>query len=270
MPVNENTSRSIFQALGDGACTFWDDSCSMVGFMGELVSAIGSAIRHPRRVKWRETFYYMDVSGSDALPIICLMGFLIGLILAFQAVMQLQRFGIDEYVVDLVGVTIVRELGPLMVAVIIAGRSGSAFAAEIGTMKVSEEIDAMVTMGLVPSRFVIIPKVLAMLIIMPLLTIFADIAGVIGGMSVTYFDLGISIAQAYYRTIEVITPMGLTQGIVKSLVFAVIISAIGCMRGFQAKSDAQSVGRAATSAVVSAVFLIVVADAVVTAIFFML
>ena len=266
----EQASRNLFQAMGDGGYKFFTDCRGMAAFFGELGSALWSAARNPRKVKWRETFYYMDICGSDAFPIISLLGFLIGVILAFQAIVQLKRFGADAFVVDLVGVTIIKELGPLVVAIIVAGRSGSAFAAEIGTMKVSEEIDAMITMGFVPSRFIIVPKVLSLIVILPLLTIFADIAGIIGGMTITYCQLEISIPESYYRTLEVVTPNGLTQGFVKSIVFALIISSIGCMRGFEAKNDAQGVGRASTSAVVSAVFIIIIADALVTAIFTMI
>lgn len=262
-------SRSVFLTLGNAGHKFFCDCRDALAFLGELGAALAYAARNPRKVKWRETFYYMDVSGSDALPIIALLGFLVGIILAFQAVVQLQRFGVDSFVVDLVGVTIIRELGPLMVAIVVAGRSGSAFASEIGTMKVSEEIDAMVTMGFVPSRFVIVPKVLALITVMPLLTIFADIAGVAGGMAVAYFKLDISLRESYYRTLDVVNPIGITQGLIKSIIFAIIISTIGCMRGFQSKNDAQGVGRASTSAVVSGIFLIIIADALITALFSM-
>jgi phospholipid/cholesterol/gamma-HCH transport system permease protein len=260
-------SRSIFQALGDGGSKLLDDFRDLMLFTGEIGAALFYAAKNPRKIKWRDTFYYMDVSGSDALPIICLLGFLVGVILAFQAVVQLSRFGVNSYVVDLVGATIVRELGPLMVAIVIAGRSGSAFASEIGTMKVSQEIDAMVTMGFVPSRFIIVPKVLALLIIMPMLTIFADIFGIIGGMTVALVKVGISLRESFYKTLDVVTPCDLVQGLVKSVVFAAIIACIGCMRGFESGNDAQGVGRASTSAVVSSIFLVIIADALITSLF---
>lgn len=262
-----NGHRSVFQTIGDASLTFAKDCYSVMGFTGELIFALGYAIRHPHKIRWRETLYYMDSGGSNAVPIITLMGFLIGVILAFQAIVQLKSFGVDSIVIDLVAVTIVKELGPLVVAVILAGRSGSAFAAEIGTMKVSEEVDAMITMGFIPSRFIIVPKVLATIAVLPLLTIFADIAGIIGGMTIAYSQLEISVQESYYRTLEVLRPNALMQGLVKSIIFALIISAIGCMRGFDAKNDAQGVGRATTSAVVSAIFIIIIADALVTALF---
>jgi len=262
-----NTSRTVFQAAGEGTYKLYEDTATIFRFIGEVSSALWESVRKPAKVKWKETLYYMDISGSDALPIISLMGFLVGIILAFQAVVQLEKFGADSFVTDLVAITIVKELGPLIVAVIVAGRSGSAFAAEIGTMKVNDELDALVTMGFVPTRFVVVPKVLATIAIMPMLTIFSSIFGILGGMSITYFQLGISLPESYHRTIDVVEPSALFQGLVKSFVFGIIISAVGCMRGFEAKKDAQGVGRASTSAVVTGIFLIIIADALVTAIF---
>ncbi len=262
-----NSSRTIFQALGDGGWKLITDTLAIISFLEELPRAFIEAVKHPRKIKWRDTFYYMDTCGSDALPIVSLLGFLVGIILAFQAVVQLQRFGVGNFVVNLVSVTIVRELGPLMVAIVVAGRSGSAFASEIATMKVSEELDAMVTMGFTTSRFIIVPKVLALFLVMPLLTIFADIAGVAGGITIAYWRVGVSINEAYNATLDAVDPIGLTQGLVKSLIFALLISCIGCMRGLQAKKDAKGVGRASTSAVVSGIFLIIIADALITALF---
>jgi phospholipid/cholesterol/gamma-HCH transport system permease protein len=156
-----------------------------------------------------------------------------------------------------------------MVAVIMAGRAGSAFAAEIGTMKVSEEIEALTTMGFSTSRFLIVPKVLGLVTVMPLITIFANIMGAIGGIFIAYINLGMAIPSAYNRLITAITPMGITQGLVKALVFAFIVSSIGCMRGIQAESNARGVGEATTSAVVTGIFLIIIADFVLTALFCM-
>ena len=245
----------------------WRDCLDILSFTGELVAATAYAVRHPRRIRWRETLYYLDMCGSDAVPIVILICLLMGLILGFQGSVQLHKFGTDIYLADLVGLSIVKELGPLMVAMITIGRAGSAFAAEIGTMKVSEEIDAMVTMGFVPSRFLIMPKLIAMVIAGPILTVFGNIAGVIGGFIVGNLQLGIPIVAYYNRTVVALTPMSLTPGFVKSIVFAFIIAAVGCMRGFDAKSDAQGVGRAATSAVVTSILLVVIADAVLTVLF---
>jgi phospholipid/cholesterol/gamma-HCH transport system permease protein len=238
-----------------------------VAFLGELAAAMWQAITAPHRIRWRETFYYMDVCGSDALPISALICFLMGLILGVQGALQLQKYGADIFLADGVGLSIVKELGPLMVAMICTGRAGSAFAAEIGTMKVGEEIDALTTMGLVPSRFLVVPKLIAMVVVMPLLTLFGDVVGIIGGMTVAYVKLDIPIISYINRTLLVITPAHLAESIVKSLAFAVIITVVGCLRGFQAKNDAQGVGRAATSAVVTSIFLIIIADTIITFLF---
>jgi phospholipid/cholesterol/gamma-HCH transport system permease protein len=257
----------IVEHVGDAAWRLGKDCVEMLSFVGELSAAIAYAATHPRKVRWKETFYYMDMCGSDALPIVTLICFLMGLILGFQAAVQMHKFGTDIYVADLVGFSIVKELGPLMVAMIATGRAGSAFAAEIGTMKVSEEIDAMLTMGFVPSRFLVIPKVLAMVCVIPVLTVFGDISGIVGGFFVGWLKLGLPPVAYFDRTFAVLTPMTFVMGLAKSFVFAFLIATVGCMRGFEAGSDAQGVGRSATSAVVSGIFLIVIADAVLTILF---
>jgi phospholipid/cholesterol/gamma-HCH transport system permease protein len=169
----------------------------------------------------------------------------------------------------LVGSVIVTELAPLITAIVLAGRSGSAFAAEIGTMKANEEIDAMITLGFVPARYLIIPKVLALLVIMPFLTIFSDICGIIGGMIIACSKLDITYIEYYSKTLDIIKPVDIIQGLSKSVVFAFIVAAVGCMKGMEAERDAQGVGKASTSAVICAIFFIILADAVITSLFSM-
>lgn len=262
-----NGKTNIVLTVGSASYKIAKDLISIVNFVGDMTIALTQALCHPRKVRWRETFYYMDMCGSDALPIVTLICYLMGLILGFQAAAQLQKFGSEMLVADLVGCSIIKELGPLMVAMIATGRAGSSFAAEIGTMKVNEEIDAMVTMGFTPHRFISVPKIIAMVVVMPLLTIFGDIIGVLGGMTVGFFWLDIPLVSYYQRTVNAITPMFFFEGIFKSAVFALLIAGIGCMRGIESSNDAQGVGRAATSAVVSGIFLIVVADAICTLFF---
>ncbi|MHB9140149.1 MAG: MlaE family ABC transporter permease [Victivallaceae bacterium] len=265
--MHEKQLSQLFLQVGNGICIVCREAKVMLAFTGELLQALTDAVRNPRKIKWQTTFYYMDKSGSDAVPIISLLGFLVGVILAFQAIVQLSRYGVESYVVNLVGTVIVTELSPLITAIVLAGRSGSAFAAEIGTMKATEEIDAMVTMGFDPPRYLVIPKVLAMLVIMPCLTIFSDICGILGGMVITCSKLDLSATEYYFKTLEVIQPVDLVQGLFKSLFFAIIIAAVGCMKGLDAGKDAQGVGKASTSAVISAIFMIIVADAIITAAF---
>ncbi len=260
-------NNSMFLQIGDAVCNIWDLTMAVLEFIGDVLCALWDAIRHPHKIKWDYTTYYMDSCGSDAIPIISLLGFLVGVILAFQAIVQLSRYGVENFVANLVGGVIVTELGPLMVAVVVAGRSGSAFAAEIGSMQASEEVDAMVTMGLSTGRMLIIPKLVAMVVIMPMLTIFATISGILGGMLVSFAKLNVSPVEYYNKTISIVMPMDLIQGLDKSLAFAVIIACIGCLCGFRAGRHAQGVGRAATSAVVISIFLIICADAVITGIF---
>jgi phospholipid/cholesterol/gamma-HCH transport system permease protein len=260
-------NESVFFQIGDALYRLWELILAVLEFVGEVLAALYTAARNPRKIKWDYTAYYMDACGSDAIPIISLLGFLIGVILAFQAIVQLSRYGVENFVANLVGGVIVTELGPLMVAVVIAGRSGSAFAAEIGSMQASEEIDAMVTMGFSTGRMLIVPKLLAMIVIMPMLTIYATICGIIGGMIVSIMKLGVSPLSYYNKTIDIVMPIDLFQGLFKSIMFAIIIACIGCLCGFRAKRDAQGVGRAATSAVVISIFLIICSDAVITGIF---
>jgi len=258
---------SIMAQVGGGALHVLADAKAFIVFVGDATIAMAGSIFHPGSVRWRETFFYMDRSGADALPIVGLISLLIGLILGFQALTQLKQFGANIYAADLVGLSVLRELGPLMTCILVAGRSGSAFAAEIGTMKVSEEVDALTTMGFDPVRFLVVPKVLALMLMVPLLTIYSDFLGVLGGMFVgtTMGDLTVSAyVLESYKTIHL---WDIGQGLIKCEAYAIIVSLVGCMRGFQARGGAASVGQYTTSAVVTGIFLIIVADAVFTLIF---
>jgi phospholipid/cholesterol/gamma-HCH transport system permease protein len=238
-----------------------------IAFTGEVVLGLRDALLNPRMVRWRETWLYMQRCGHEALPIVALISFLMGLITAFQAAMQLRQFGADIYVANLVALSITRELGPLMTAIIASGRSGAAFAAEIGTMKVSEEVDALAAMGLDRTRFLVTPKVIALLVMLPALTLFADLVGILGGLFVALFSLDIP-AVVYFRQIRAwMTMWDIGQGLAKAVVFALLIAAIGCLRGLEARAGAESVGRVTTSAIVSGIFAIICADAVFTVLF---
>ena len=241
-----------------------DDLIRMVIFTGELSSVVWRTLRHPTTLRRRETLYYMDMCGTDAVPIVVMICLLMGVILGFQGAMQLQKYGGDVFIADFVSLVIVKEMGPLMVAMICTGRAGSAFAAEIGTMKVGEEIDALRTMGLNPVRFLVLPKLLAMLLVVPLLTVFGDIIGIFGGMIIGVVKLNLPLVVYFNRAMGAITPIAFTLGLFKSFIFAFIITVIGCRRGFSAGSDAMGVGRAATSTVVSSIFWIVIADFILT------
>jgi phospholipid/cholesterol/gamma-HCH transport system permease protein len=253
--------------LGGETLKVLADVRALLVFAGEVVLGVWEALRKPRRIRWRETWLYMERTGLDAVPIVSLISFLLGLITAFQAAVQLTQFGADIYVANLVGLSIVRELGPLMTAIIAAGRSGAAFAAEIGTMKVSDEVDALTTMGLDRTRFLVTPKVLALLLMLPCLTLGADLVGILGGLTVAVAGLGMPVGVYLRQTRLALSIWDVYSGLVKSVAFAVLIAGVGCLRGFQAEGGAESVGRITTSAIVAAIFLIIVADAIFTVLF---
>ena len=253
--------------VGEAGLVLLDDLRALVVFTGEVMLGLVTALRHPRRMRWRETWLYMERTGLDGVPIVALISFLMGLITAFQAAVQLTQFGADIYVANLVGLSIVRELGPLMTAIIAAGRSGAAFAAEIGTMKVSEEVDALTTMGFDRTRFLVTPKVLALILMLPCLTVCADVIGIFGGLTVAVLGLDLP-AQVYLRQMQLaLTIWDVVSGLIKSVAFAVLIAGVGCLRGFQAGVGAESVGRITTSAIVAGLFLIIVTDAIFTVLF---
>ncbi len=232
-------------------------------FLGAVALSLPSLFTR-RGMRRREIRYYLELCGVQSVPIVILICLLMGAVLGLQAALQLRKVGTEIFVVDLVGFAVFKEFGPLMVAMIATGRAGSAFAAEIGTMKVNEEISALETMGIRPEAYLVLPKLAAMLMAMPLLAAIGDVAGIAGGMAVgvTYLDLPASVY--WERTVNTLGGMTFFLGILKCAVFAVIITLCGCYCGFAAENNAQGVGRGATRAVVSSIFFVVVADAVLT------
>ncbi len=241
----------------------------LVSYAGEISAAFGWALLHPRRVRWRDALLTARLAGLNALPIILLVGFLMGLILAFQSAVQLKRFAAEIFTADAVGLSLVRELGALMTAVILAGRSGSAFAAELGTMKVNEELDALTTMSLDPVRFLVVTRVIASVAVMPILVLFFNLAGLAGGM-VVVVSLGFPPITFVNRVAYAVVLGDLYGGLVKALVFSVLVTAVGCLRGMQTGSGARAVGESATSAVVSGIVLIAVADGILSVVYYVL
>jgi phospholipid/cholesterol/gamma-HCH transport system permease protein len=242
----------------------WKD---LIRFVGDFFLSTGSALHHFRRFRWRETLYYAQLSGSDAMPIVFLLSFLLGLVMAFQGAVQLRQFGANIFVADLLSLALTRELGPVFTAVILAGRSGSAFAAELGTMKVNEEVDALVVMGFDTTKFLVLPKVMALALCGPLLTMLANASGVLGGIVVGILSLDLTAASFVEEVYSILTLTDVVGGLAKSFVFSILIALIGCFRGLQADKGADSVGRQTTSAVVSGIFLIILADAVFTVVY---
>jgi phospholipid/cholesterol/gamma-HCH transport system permease protein len=266
-PEPEEERKSVFGTVGATAHGLVVVTRDTFGYVGELASMICRSAVRPRSVRWRDVIHSMARTGPDALGIVGVIGFLMGWILAFQGAEQLGRFGIEVYTADAVGAAIVVELGPLMTAIVVAGRSGAAFAAEIGTMKVNEEIDALDTMGLDRMRFLVAPKVIALVLMMPLLVLFADACGVLGGMLVCTTSLDMTVSTYMRHTIDSVTLWTFTQGMIKGESYAIVIASVGCLRGLQTKQGAQGVGLATTSAVVTAILLLIVVDAILTTIF---
>jgi|MudIll2142460700_1097286.scaffolds.fasta_scaffold02579_4 phospholipid/cholesterol/gamma-HCH transport system permease protein len=264
----EKKPRYILEEIGEASSVLYKDIIRIQVFIGEILDALFHAIRHPRLVRWDDVFFYVKRAGVDGLPILSLLSLLMGLIIAFMSSLQLKQFGANVYVASLVGIAIIRELGPMMTAIIVAGRSGSAFAAEIGTMRVNEEVDALVTMGFDPTQFLAVPKVLAAMIVVPVLTVYADFFGIIGGLLVGITGLDLTIHTYIQQTVKSVTLFDFVSSLVKSVVFAALISGISCQRGLQVRGGAEAVGTATTSAVVSSIFLIIVADSVFAIIFY--
>jgi phospholipid/cholesterol/gamma-HCH transport system permease protein len=240
---------------------------SFLGFVGEACTTLLRSIAQPRRIRWRAILHNIQVAGFDALPITGLLSFLMGIVIAYQGADQLQRFGANIFVADLVGIAMLRELSPLLTAIIVAGRSGSAYTAQIGTMKVTEEIDALRTVGVGPQELLVLPKMLALIVVLPLLTVYTDVTGVLGGMLMARTQLGLSFDVFVERLDAAIEISTFLTGLCKAPVFAAIIALVGCHRGFQAEGSADSVGRETTISVVQAIFLVIVTDAAFSIVF---
>jgi phospholipid/cholesterol/gamma-HCH transport system permease protein len=251
---------NIFVQLGDATLRETFNIRYMISFLGSVLLAFMSVLTEPRALRLEDTIDCMKKTGADAVPIIGLISFLLGLIMAFMSSIQLQQFGANIYVASLVALAMVSELGPIMTAIVVAGRSSSSFAAEIGTMRISDEIDALYVMGFNPTLFLAVPRILAALIVVPLLTLFADLFAIAGGLFVGVFMLNLTPGSYISQTIETITLFEVLWSLVKSVVFAALIAWTGCLRGFQVRGGAAGVGNAATSAVVSSIFLIILFD----------
>jgi len=249
----ERIGRRTVHALRRGA--------GALSFIGENAAVLLRSLASPGRVRWRELLSNLYAGGVSALPIIGLLSFLMGVVIAYQAAEQLRTFGANIYIVDLIGISVLREIAPLVTAIIVAGRSGSSFTAQIGTMSVTEEVDALRTLGIPPLELLVLPKTLALVIALPLLTFYADLTGVLGGMIMAMTKLDISPIEFTARFGKAVAAKHYLIGIVKAPAFAVIISLVGCYQGFQVRGGADAVGRHSTISVVQSIFLVIVMDA---------
>jgi len=260
---------SFVARVGRSAVDLASDLRSVVIYMGELSVFAGRALLHPRTLRVRDLFQIAEKAGIGATPIIVLVGFLLGLILSFQSAIPMQRFGAEVFVADLLAISLTRVLAGLMTAILLTARSGSAFAAELGTMKVNEEIDALTTMGLEPVRFLVVPRVLAAVAVVPVLTIIMLFSGLAGG-AVMFRSLGFPMITYLNRVAASVTVVDLSQGLFKSAVFGIVVAAVGCLQGLRAGSGAGAVGASATSAVVSGIVLIAVLEGIFSVVFYVL
>ena len=252
---------TVLERVGRSTEAAFEQTVALLSFVGECAIALAGCVAHPARFRWRPVLYNIRSAGFDALPIVGLLSFLLGVVVAYQGADQLRQYGANIFVADLVGLSMLREFAPLITAIIIAGRSGSAYAAQIGTMAVTEEIDAMRTLGIAPLELLVLPKVIALVIALPLLTVFADVLGVLGGMIMARAQLGVGFGEFLDRFVKAVSITAYMIGIGKAPVFAAIIAVVGCFQGFRTKGGADSVGRQTTRSVVQSIFLVIVADA---------
>jgi phospholipid/cholesterol/gamma-HCH transport system permease protein len=253
---------SLLETVGKGAVTLGENIVGWLEFVGELVVALWQFVRGRARVPVRDIWVTLDECGPGALPIVTLISTLVGVILAFIGAQQLKQFGAQIYVANLVSVAMLREMGAVMAGVIMAGRTGAAFAAQLGTMQVNEEIDALRTLGISPMQYLVVPRVVALIVMMPLLCLYADIMGILGGALVSALTMDISLVQFFHQAATAVHPSDLWLGVCKSSIFGILIAIAGCLSGIRCGRSASAVGVAVTSAVVSGIVAIVLSDAV--------
>jgi len=255
----ERIGKSVFEAFAEGT--------ALLNFFGMTIVKLLQVFKSPRKLRFVSLVHQIEQTGLNAVPIVALLSFLIGLVLAYQGADQLRQFGAEIFTVNLLAVSVLREIGVLLTAIMVAGRSGSAFTAQIGTMKVNEEVDAMQTLGLDPIEVLVLPRVNALLITLPLLAFIADLSGLLGGAVMSLSSLDLNIAQFMQQLEEAVSLKNFVVGMVKAPVFAFLIAMVGCYEGLRVSGSAESVGRMTTKSVVEAIFLVIVADAVFSIVF---
>jgi phospholipid/cholesterol/gamma-HCH transport system permease protein len=267
VPEKEDARRqgqpgSLFHSVGEVAIQAHSGVYQAVSFLGETVLAGVKMLRAQAQFRWSDTLVVMQEVGPEALGVVALINFLVGVILAFVGAVQLRQFGAAIYVADLVAIGTVREMGALMTGIILSGRTGAAFAAQLGTMKVNEEIDAFKTFGISPIEFLVLPRILALLMMMPLLVVFADAISLLGGYVVSVSMLDVTTVEYFNRSVDAITLSSFLLGIIKGGFFGLLVAITGCLRGIQCGNNAAAVGQAATSAVVTGITWIIASDGI--------
>ena len=247
--------------LGRMTMAHLDEAHAITAFIGEVAIALFEHVKRPARLRTRALLGTLERAGVGAIPIVALLSFLLGIVIAYQGGLQLQSYGANIFIAELVSLTMLREFGPMMTAIIVAGRTGSAYTAEIGTMKVTEEIDALTSIGIPPLDLLVLPKLFGLVIALPLLTLVADVAGVLGGMVMAAVMLDVGFQDFADRLPQPLVYRSFLIGIAKAPVFAMIVAIVGCFQGFRVSGSADSVGRKTTVSVVQSIFLVIVADA---------
>ena len=258
---------SLLERVGNSVIHYWQSVCDVTEFVGECVVALGKMLRGKAQFRRSDLLLFIQEAGAEALWISAMISFLVGLILAFVGAVQLQQFGASIYVASLVGIAMVREMGCIMTGIIMCGRTGASYAAQLGTMKVNQEIDAYRTFQFSPIEFLVIPRMLALFFMMPLLTAFANLAGIIGGTLIGVFMLDLTFLDYWNQTVKSLTWAHCSAGFIKSFVFGIIVAVSGCYNWMRCENNAAGVGQATTSAVVSGIMAIIVADAVFAVLF---
>jgi phospholipid/cholesterol/gamma-HCH transport system permease protein len=257
----------LIAIVGEATGKVWSEAKDLSQLVGECVFSVGRFFRGQAQFRWRDCFSEMQQCGAMALPIVGLISFLVGVIMAYQGAVQLRQFGADIYVADLVGLSVVREMGPMMAAIVLAGRTGAAFAATLGNMQANEEIDALETLGVSPVDFLVMPRITALFFMMPLLALYSNCLGIVGGLVVTASTLDIPANLYWNETKSIIDLSDLSTGLIKAATFGLLIGLSACLRGLQAERSAIGAGQAATSAVVTSTLLIIVSDSIFAVIF---
>ncbi len=261
--------RPVTEEVGQAACNAVSNVTDEVSFLGEVATGLSANLSKPRAMRWPEVWRIFEQAGVNALPIISLISLLVGLIIAFEAAAPFAMFGAQIFIANMLGIIMARELAGLMTGIILAGRSGSAFAAELGTMKVNEELNALTTMGLSPVRFLVVQRILAGIILTPLLTVYSIFVSIVGGVLVM-IAMGFSLVTIYNQMAQTLGYTDILIGVGKGIIFGALIAGVGCLRGLQTKQGPSAVGESTTRSVVSGILLIIVADAVVAVLLYFL
>jgi phospholipid/cholesterol/gamma-HCH transport system permease protein len=261
-PVPEGATLRLVRRVGQGTLDAMTTGVGFLRFLGSVTLAFLRAVRRPRRLRATSIVYHLEEVGLRAIPIVALISFLIGVVLAYQGATQLTRFGAEVFVVDLVAIGVLREIGILLTAIVVAGRSGSAFTAQLGSMQLNEEVDALRTLGLDPLEVLVLPRLIALVVALPLLAVVADLLGLVGGGLMAWLELDIAPSEFIARLRDAIKPWTFGVGVVKAPFFAALIALVGCAEGLAVRGGAEAVGRHTTRSVVEAIFLVIVADAV--------